>query len=277
MDLPRQVVGMDHSPSANAALRWALRHGGHDGQVHLVHVVDDRDAAEPALERLEDVVTTAAGTTRSSAVLTAHVAVGHRVADTLVEEAARFHSDALVLGVEPREHWNPRHVSPTVAKVHHGREVPMVVVPTTAAAAADVTSAVHLGVDGTEESWEVLGWLAQHLGPRDPLRISWILDAPTGGRLPVPDMAVLKRAVKAYLREQVGAILGSRNPQPRLVVKVGYPVGDLADAAGAADVVVVGHGHHSRIGEALGASVSLQMLRVHDGPVLVVPRPPTGA
>lgn len=267
MEFRQVVVGFDRSEQAITAAEWAIAHSRADGQVHLVEIasrVDDSTAE--ALARSVAGIAVDPG----QPAPTFEVVEGSDPADALLERSQLVGAEAIVVGAKEHQRWHPHRVSPTAARLHHRGVLPLATVRRSSAQLGSVC----VGVDGTDESWAALRWVIDRTGSDDQVRVVWIVGEGVRGEiptLPVASMDVLKRAVTAYLDQQVGEIAGDRSAKVTTDVRVGYAAADLLDSASDCEILVVGHGHHGRLGELLGSSVSLQLLREFDRTMIVVP------
>lgn len=115
------VVGIDGSPTADEALRWAANRMVPDGVLHVVHVADDgpRDTTW-----LRELVRTVDGPEQTTVV------AGRGVPDrVLVEQAAELDAQMLVVGAHGtgrRRRWAPFIGSVTRDLLHHS-DLPIVV------------------------------------------------------------------------------------------------------------------------------------------------------
>ncbi len=266
MQFESLLVAIDGSHPAELAAHWAAANLSNSGALVLM-TVNPTDTVTRAGPQLRDTLVKAHA---NLAISIKNVPDSDDVADALTTAAHATACDAVVLGARHHESWHPRRLSPTAAHLHHLSQLVVINVrePQT------VGNSIVVAVDGTDASWDVLRWAASRTRPDDQLTAVWILDEPTSeyAQMPVTaGMKVTERAVTAYLQQEVDAIASAANRSISALVEVGYVRRDLIRVADDGDVLVVGHGHHSLFGRAVGESVSTAMLHRFDRTTIVVP------
>ncbi len=262
------VVGVDGDPGSADAATWALGRLAPGGRLTLAHVTPRRDARADDL--LGDLLDGLDATSRAVSIRADHL-IGDDVGDVLLDAAAEADADLLVLGSRRPSAWHLRNVSRPAARIHRARQLPFAVVRP--GATMDV-STTWVGIDGTEGSWDLLRWVHDHIGPTDEITAIWVLDRSMSetAEMPVRDDEVLRRAVHAYMTQEIGSIFGARAERVRIVIETGHAAKHLAEDRTPEDLVIIGHDHHGVLERAVGSSVSLQLLNRCDATMIVASR-----
>jgi nucleotide-binding universal stress UspA family protein len=287
------VVGVDSSRSASHAVRWAAREAARQGTpLRLVHVCalvpagySDPDArlsgyADVLIEHGRQVLREATDAARTVA---GTVEVGTDLRDgtitkVLVEESRN--ARLIVLGTRGLGGFNELFVGPVSVTLAAHAHCPVVVTrSSTLDAPPPETGPVVVGVDGSPLSDAAVAFALEAASSRAvPLLAvhSWLDVEPTAAWTPLPSI-VDREAVHAdedrVFAERLG---GWQDKYPtvevRRVVSADHPARALLQAAGNAQLVVVGsRGRGALTGLGLG-SVSQHLLHHAPCPVAVVRR-----
>jgi nucleotide-binding universal stress UspA family protein len=262
------VVGIDGDQGSVDAATWAVGRLAPNGHVTLVHVSPQPDPE--AADSRRDVAASLDAAAPTGSVR-ADELVGHDVADTLLSTATDRGADLLVLGSRTPSAWHLRNVSRPAARIHRARQLPFAVVRP---GATGEVSTTWVGVDGSEGSWDLLRWVDDHTDTVDDLAVIWVLDRSMSetAEMPVRDYDVLRRAVHAYMTQEIASIFGPRADRVRIIVELGHAAKHLAEDRTPEDLVIIGHDHHSVLERAVGTSVSLQLLNRCDATMIVAGR-----
>lgn len=271
------VVGIDGSPASTAALRWALDQVGPGGRVHAAQVVGPGESALDA-RWITETVADVSGSRVDSLTREGSVT------EELLRLADEVAADAIVVG----HHSQPRHglrfVGHVTAKLLHGAERPVIVVPRDwdPARTGDRPAAVGVGVSrGTEAA---LRWVLGHpglvrhglllvhaYGPRSLFRTDGWLDV-LAYHL---DPSVLPTWVEhdlLALAEELQAETGT-NVDVDVSVQPGRTGAQLVEAGASAGLLVVGRGEPAFIRSRTIAPYLRHAIAHAPCPVVVVPAP----
>lgn len=290
---PVLVVGMDESPDAAIALRWAMdaarRSGGRVRAVmawtplrqhHLdPHSGDDADYSEAdAAAALEHYVSSAVAAGPAE-VAVAEVAVEMEVAPgqpgpVLVEESDG--AEMLVVGSQGYGGIVGSIVGSVSQHCMHHARCPVAVVPPLPEITETSSGRIVVGVDGSVASREALVWAADQARRRGAtLEVvhAWTPPAYPLRTLRLADPDAFERAANELVDEllvEVG-LDGTGAGVARLVVPSTSPSGALLDRAPDADMVVVGTRGAGGFGAMLLGSVPAQLAQHARAVVVVVP------
>lgn len=280
----RFVVGVDGSSEATAALRWALDaaevHHAEAEAVHAFWLASDRELQLSAMielrheaEELLRSVVEPATAAHPGVRVTRRVAEGSP-ARVLLEAA----SDAalLVVGSRGRGGFTGLLLGSVSQQCVHHASCPVAVVrgaPRRDHPAGERPYTVVVGVDGSPASQRALRWaMADGRARHGRVRVIHAWLSPYDWQLetlyPV-DEEKLRVAARERLEEAMAGVdPGDVAVEAELVE--GDPRRVLVDAAGDADLLVVGSHGRGRIGELLLGSVSSFCVHHGPGPVVVV-------
>ena len=274
------IVGLDESPQARAALRWAVdeaRHSGqpvtavlawgHVDQHHLEHGVpfDPAYNATSASRVLDEIVDDAIG--RDDDI--GRLAVCDLPARALIDAA----KDAalLVVGARGMGGFRSLLLGSISRQILHDATCPVAVIRDDADRAG---REVVVGVDGSGPSQRALEWAIEYArGRRLPLAAvhAWHLPYTTHSWYsPYPDPDKLAGQADAFLQAQVRRV-DTSGVQVECRSIAERPAGALLTAATLASVVVVGSRGHGQLASALLGSVADQVIHHTTCPVVVVP------
>ncbi|NUS42704.1 MAG: universal stress protein [Mycobacteriaceae bacterium] len=287
------VVGVDGSPASGTAVRWAaLEAIRHHAPLHLVHAIAlpldrgsgvsvtpaDFDAMRSAGDR---VVTDAAGIAQEVAASTGGLVIDTYVLDpspipVLTERSD--HARMIVLGTRGLGAFKRTVLGSVSTSLARHAHCPVAIIPEADADSPDRSGGpVVVGVDGSpcsgeaihlafdEASWRGADLVAVHSWNGDG-HLTW------GAHMDEEASALLAGSLAGFDRDFPDVTV-------RPVVTEVRPGKWLAEASGAAQLVVVGsHGNGGFAGMTLG-SVSQAVLHGAEGPVVIVRRGllPSGA
>lgn len=282
------AVGVDDSPHADLAVRWAAQEARLRGaELELIHAyvmyfrrtetVSSHELAEPVMERIvernRDVLDTLKWRTTlvpvtGAAFSTALARAGHD-------------ADLLVVGTRGRGGFGALLLGSTSYRTAGRAPCPVVVVrgDPEAMVPADVRRIV-VGVDGSRPGRRALRWALDEAGVRD-LPVTVVHGYPEPSSLP---HAVLQsdahlHEARTTARERAAAVIdsaletveGPTGIQVDRVADSGSAAGLLLDRAGPDALLVVGTRGHGAVGQMLVGSVTHQCLHHAEGSVAVVP------
>ncbi len=277
------VVGIDGSDGSATALRWALDHADHVGDIEPVMTFvsgpfeygfeefDRSDAiGEPyrseAVLRLQEFLQTHAPFLAESALV-----IEHRAGPGLVKAAAA--SELLVVGTRG---WGGRvdlSVGSVGAYCARHSSVPVALIPSHVPAVHDHLDVV-VGFDGSPHAHTALHWTLTHL--RRSARVTAVrafTDDSVVGEPLAPSPGAAEAIARAELEDGVAAVLGglAGHPPVELLVLPGDPRSVLRAASDAADVLVVGARGHGVLDRLLLGSVASALAHHPAVPTIVVP------
>jgi len=276
------IVGVDESPYARAALRWAVAHAATTGQpvtAVMAWGFVDQHHLEPgapfdphytsaiAAKVLDDLVAQALG--REDAV------VRHPVCDLPARALLEAGADAslIVVGARGMGGFRGLLLGSVSRQVLHRATGPVAVVRDDAERAA---GPVVVGIDGSAASHRALVWAVDHARrSRLPLVAlhAWHLPVTSAGfYVPWPDPDELAAGADRFLRTQLAAVdtEGLVTPVECRAVSDRASAA-LVEASSLASLVVVGSRGHGQLAGAVLGSVSDQVAHHATSPVVVVP------
>lgn len=280
------VVGYDGSPDSAAALDWAIREAGsrHCG-LRLVYCAPDLRAYDGAATAMagvpmmtlptevetEDPLAPAAQTAEQAGVSIERVSTVGSVAGVLVEQSRS--ATMVVLGSRGHGAFASAILGSTVAHVASHAHCPVIV----AQARGSLDGPVVVGVDGTKESEEVIGWGMDHASRHGlPLQLlhAYALPAYPGVVPYAPPEEITRSTQEFEARLVAEALAGWREQYPDVEVQAcvqhGRPGPLLVAATSSASLTVVGsHGRGAFLGVLLG-STSQSLLQHAVGTVGVI-------
>ena len=276
----RIIVGIDGSPGADHALRWALSEGRiRDAEVVAllawgyldqhpapgVEGFDPEYGAETAREALDAFVDRAVG--ESAASITRSV-VCDLPARALLDAAQN--SDLLVVGARGLGGFRGLLLGSVSQRCVHLATMPLVVVRTHVQGSA--VGRIVVGVDGSEASGLALHWAVEE----GRLRRSTVtvLHAWQGwlGPLGAADAATGEESARRLVDELIDGLDDEKPSSPieRVVVRGGAAEA-LVDASKTADLLVVGNHGRGELGGLLVGSVAQQVADHSQCPVALIP------
>jgi nucleotide-binding universal stress UspA family protein len=275
-------VGVDESPFALAALRWAVDDAATTdqlvtavlawGYIDQHHVTPGRPfdpgySAAIADKVLEDLVIRAVGTADGVARRT----VCDLAAPALLDASAD--AALLVVGARGMGGFRGLLLGSVSRRVLHQATCPVAVVRDVATRHGEP---VIVGIDGSGPSHRALVWAVEHARThRVPLVAvhAWHVPYAAGSiATPWPDQAELAGDADRFLHHQLEQVDTSGLIAPvELRTVPGRPTAALLDAAALASLVVVGSRGHGQLANALLGSTSDQVAHHATCPVVVVP------
>jgi nucleotide-binding universal stress UspA family protein len=280
------VVGYDASPDSRAALDWAVREAAsrHLG-VRVVYVEPDvaawdgataTMAGAPALATARPhegpgIVAQAAGVVAQAGVAVETVSTAGSVASILVEHSRT--AVMLVIGSRGHSAMSSAILGSTVSHVASHALCPVIV----AQAQGVADGPVVVGVDGSPESEELVGWAIDHASRHGlPLEVvhSYAIPVYPGVVPYVPPVEITTATVGFEQRVTAEVLAGWRERYPDVAITTtvahGRPAPALVEASGRASLTVVGsHGRGAFLGMLLG-STSQSLLHHAKGSVAVL-------
>jgi nucleotide-binding universal stress UspA family protein len=279
------VVGVDGSPAADLALRWAVAEAArHGAVVELVHAYAihpyagmfgdaDRELAQGRLDSVVDRNRTELDTVKWSATLTA---VSGPTAAALVDAADE--ADLVVVGTRGRGGFPRLTLGSTSYRVAADAGVPVAVVPG-ASPGHDGSRPLLVGIDDAPASRRALHWAVEESARRGTDLTA--LHAYTLPADPAPQAALNQRLyddIRMRMHSEARALVDrvvddTQNPAGvhiRRQVAVGAPAGVLLDHADGR-LLVVGTRGQGTFSRAVFGSVSQQVLHHTEAPVVVIP------
>jgi nucleotide-binding universal stress UspA family protein len=280
--MERIIVGVDESPYARAALRWAVDHAGTSGapitavmawgyidQHHLEPDTgfDPRYSSAIAEKVLDEIV---AGAVDPGAV-TERRAVCDLPARALLDAADG--AGLLVVGARGMGGFRGLLLGSVSRQVLHRATCPVAVVRDDA---SRVGAPVVVGVDGSGASQRALQWAIDHARARQLPVVAvhaWHLPY-VGGDFATPwiDPDDLATGADRFLREQLARVDTTGLVAPVECRAIPDRAGAaLVEASSLASLVVVGSRGHGQLTNAILGSVSDQVAHHATSPVIVVP------
>ncbi len=281
------VVGVDGSPQADRALRWAVHEAElrlatlnvvHCYVVHargLVVHVPDHDLAEERLdeiiERNRDVLDLVKWTAETMGVVSAPSA-------GLVDAAED--ADMIVLGSRGAGGFKHLRLGSTGYRTAAHATAPVVVVHDGGEDAEDARRPVVVGVDGSRAATRALRWAAAEAARRDvTLTVAHASAAGVDAVLARSPSGQQRQRALTRARDEADAVVSGMldevdvpdGIQIERVVERGSPADVLLTHAGPEHLLVVGTRGHGALGRLVFGSVSHQCLHHATGPVVVVP------
>jgi nucleotide-binding universal stress UspA family protein len=280
------VVGVDGSPHADDALRWAVREAGiRSGDVEVLHAyvievhrgaaaASSRSLADEtlrrALERNADVLADVKWESSLAPVM------GRPLSTPLV----RAGEDAELLVVGSRGLGGFRELLLGSTSYRTAAHAPCPVAVVQGAPDADLDQPVVVGFDDSRAARRALQWAVDEAALRavDAVAVHGYVAPPTSvSGVTVQDPAVISERERARseadgLADRVlAAVDVPQGVAVRRRVVAGTPAGAVLHHAAEGQLVVVGSRGHGAIGRALVGSVSHQVLHHAVGTVVVVP------
>lgn len=292
----RVVVGVDGSPAAAAALRWALDAARRrDLPVLVVHAYLWPVYPPPLLPGSEFVTTGEAGERMAQGIVDDALRTAEELAPDVQVSAAvvrggagevllehdKSPTELLVVGSRGRGGFRSLLLGSTSTAVAERAHCPVVVVRHGEAPGGEHFRVV-VGVDGSELSELAVGFAmaeAARRGAALEAVTAWNrIDALPPGLLAAGSVDPLPTTEQIALALSE-SLAGWREKFPEVAVTqrvvVGHPAHVLAEASRYADLVVVGTRGHSAAVSLLLGSTSRAVLHHASSPVAVVPRPAT--
>lgn len=285
----RWIVGIDGSDAAIDALHWAARHAAARGAdlvaVNAFHVpgvmaafiakrgmgVDEIGLAATAAHDIDMAIERVSGDVEPGTVMVQPRVEEGQAAHVLVDVAA----DADLLVVGRRGSGEQRgHLLGSVSRYCATHSpTPVVVVPDGwAQRPSGTTTTIIVGFDGSDNASDAVRWALDFAGVTSTVRVVAAIDvAPwldarlTRERFP-DEVAEQEQRVN----EQLDTIDPDGRAERSIVLHSARQA--LAEAAGSADLIVVGSRGRGGVAAGLLGSVSTWMLHDTDVPVVVVPR-----
>ncbi len=273
------IVGVDESPYASAALRWAVEQAAlTDEPVTAVMAWGYLDQHHPEPGQPFDSAYSEAVAAKVLDELVAR-AVGERddlrrhvVCDlpgrALLDGAEG--ASLLVVGARGMGGFRGLLLGSVSRQVLHGATCPVAVVRD---GAARPDGAIVVGVDGSAPSRRALQWAASH-ARRSRRRLvvvhAWYLPASATFFGPWPDAGLLESDAERLLADELAAVDTAGLAVERRTL-ADRPAGALVEASSLAALVVVGSRGHGQLAATVLGSVSDQVSHHATSPVVVVP------
>jgi nucleotide-binding universal stress UspA family protein len=283
----RVVVGVDGSPAAESALRWAACEAVDRGDgLEVVHAWRVPASGYPYGAMYTDAAPferEGQGVLdRAVAALSGFDSAGLEVRSVLVEEDAaagllRVAEGADLLVVGSRGHGGFVGLLMGSVSQRCASHAPCSVAVVPSRWVANAAGRIVVGVDGSEASYGALHWAVAEAARRSAsLDVVNAYDydrvaAPIAATL-VVDQAELEKASRALVEEMVAGVLGRSGPQPSTVEVISSSCGAaraLIETANGADLLVVGSRGRGSIRGLLLGSVSQQCVHHARCPVVV--------
>ena len=277
------VVGVDGSDGSAIALRWALDHADHVGEIEPVmtfvsgpfeYGFDAPDGSdeygEPyrseAVLRMQTFLHAHAPTLVDAAVV-----IEHRAGPGLVKAATA--SELLVIGTRG---WSDRvdlSVGSVGAYCARHANVPVALIPHHVPAPHDHLDVV-VGFDGSPHAHNALRWTLTHL--RHSARVTAVrafTDDSVVGEPLAPSPGNAEETARAELEDGVVAVLRDlpAHPTVELAVEAGDPRAILRAMSDDADLLVVGSRGHGVLDRLLLGSVASALAHHPTVPTIIVP------
>ena len=271
----RIVVGWDGTPNAEAALRWALAHGG-DASIALIHVIPGADESSEYLRATGDLSAARVDLMdRADAVRAEHP--GRTITTSTVhgrpekELGARLDHDTLVI-VGTSAHG--RETAWTLGARLAGRRGKGCVAVIPPEWDASPRSTVVVGVDGSVESMAAIRVGAEHAGrtgQKLELVHAWVVPTSWNSAYVeyLGDVEMMEQMRRDVLDDAL-EYARSHGAEPSGRLERGGPAPVLAELSERASVVVVGSHATGGMARFLLGSVSHDLLLTAAGPVIVV-------
>lgn len=274
------VVGIDGSHGSAVALRWALDHADHLGDIEPVTTfVTGPMVREPGSPSAGDEPYRSEATRQQRVFLESHapwlvdagVVLENRAGPGLVKAACA--AELLVVGTRG---WGDR-ADLSVGSVgsycaRHSR-VPVALIPADVPALHDHLDVV-VGFDGSPHSRNALGWVLRHL--RRSARVTVLrafTDETVAGEVLRPPDGRAEDSARRELEHGVAAVLDQLpgHPPVEMAVLPGDPRAVLRSAGVGADLLVVGARGHGVLELLLLGSVASALAHHPTVPTIVVP------
>lgn len=286
----RWIVGIDGSDAAIDAMHWAARHAA-DRSAELVAVsafhvpavlaaftakrgmgVDEIGLAATAAHDIDVAIEQASGDVEPGTVMVQPQVEEGQAAHVLVDVAAD--ADLLVMGRRGSGELRDHRLGSVSRYCATHSSTPVVVVPDGWEHRAAET--IVVGFDGSENSADAVRWALDFAGESAGVVVVAAIDV-----APWLDARVTRERFPdevAAQEQRVNDQLDAIDPDGRAdrSIVLHSPRQALAEAAGSADLIVVGTRGHGGVAAGLLGSVSTWMLHDTNAPVVVVPRTATG-
>lgn len=274
------VVGVDGSNGSAVALRWALDHADHLGDIEPVTTfVTGPMVREEGSPDAGDEPYRSEATRQQRAFLESHapwlvdagVVLESRAGPGLVKAAAA--AELLVVGTRG---WGDRadlSVGSVGSYCARHSTVPVALIPAEMPALHDHLDVV-VGFDGSPHSRDALGWVLGHL--RRSARVTVVrafTDETVAGEVLRPPEARAEESARRELERGVATVLDqlSGHPPVETAVLPGDPRAVLRSASDGADLLVVGARGHGVLELLLLGSVASALAHHPTVPTIVVP------
>ena len=280
------VVGFDGSPDSRAALDWAVREAASRRLgIRVVHCEPDMAAWDGAAATMSGapviptplphdggtLVAEAADVVAQAGVPVETVSVVGSIAGVLVEHSRT--AEMTVIGSRGHGSISSAILGSTVSHVASHAHCPVIVIRAQGAADGPVV----VGVDGSRESEELVGWALEHASRHGlPLEVVHCYAIPVyPGVVPYVPPVEITTATAGFEQRLTSEVLAGwreRYPDVEITTTVahGRPAPMLVEASGRASLTVVGsHGRGAFLGMLLG-STSQSLLHHAQGSVAVL-------
>lgn len=277
------VVGIDGSDGSATALRWALDHADHVGDIEPVmtfvsgpfeYGFDEIEGADAtgqpyrseAVLRMQAFLQTHAPFLAESAVV-----IEQRAGPGLVKAATA--SELLVVGTRGWDGRMDLSVGSVGAYCARHASVPVALIPHDVPAAHDHLEVV-VGFDGSPNAHNALLWALTHLHRFARVTaVRAFTDGAVAGEPLAPSPGAAEAIARADLEDGVAAVLRglAGHPPLELMVLPGDPRSVLRTASADADLLVVGARGHGVLDHLLLGSVASALAHHPTLPTIVVP------
>lgn len=272
--MKRVLVGVDGSPSAGAALRWAARLARPSGAEVIVATAFWPSEGELPPDRYGELAAEARTLEGAWSAPARDEGVEWRAVlcegqpDVLLEAADAEDADLVVVGTRGRGGFAGLNLGSVAHHLAHNTTRPLAVVPAPSAAAP--LERVVVGVDGSEGAAEAVRWCADALGP---LGVAVVAVHAVPSPMWEDDPRGRPGVAEDEVREWVAPIIDAGLDVTPVVMYDTHPVAALtqvADQHRAGLIVVGSRGRGGFLGLRLGR-VSLQLLHQTAVPLVMVP------
>jgi nucleotide-binding universal stress UspA family protein len=280
------LVGFDGSPDAHAALEWAVREAASRHlRLRVLYVQPDLSGWDAAAATMsgapvlsttmpdegDSILAAAVRTAEAAGVPVSAVSMTGPTAGVLVEQSQR--ADLVVIGSRGLGSVTSAVLGSTVSHVASHARCPVAVIQSQGVADGPVV----VGVDGSAESEELVGWAFDHASRhRLPLEVLHAYAIPVyPGVVPyVPPVEITQATSEFEQRVTREVLAGWQEKYPDVQVTAtvlhGRPAPALVEASARASLTVVGsHGRGAFLGMLLG-STSQSLLHHAKGSVVVL-------
>ncbi|MEO8093411.1 MAG: universal stress protein [Pseudolysinimonas sp.] len=273
---PRIMVAVDGGAASRAALRWTAERAGQSGAVVRLVTVVDKKATEEVASTLSHallgsriVMETIAENSDIDTVLRRGDA-----AHELVEAAAEFGAELLVIGTHATARYERSTMGTVPGRLASTAHCPVAVVPVDW---MPVSGPVVVGWSNDSASTAAVEFAVSDARAHDDaVVLAHVWDLPTTGQIPVspggPESIPDRQ--KRFLENTAAEVARS---WPGLLVRAellhGRPVEQLKDAAAHARVLVVGRRARTSVSRLVLGSVSRGLLSAPPCPVVIMPTP----
>jgi nucleotide-binding universal stress UspA family protein len=280
------LVGFDGSPDAHAALEWAVREAASRHlRLRVLYVQPDLSGWDAAAATMsgapvlsttmpdegDSILAAAVRTAEAAGVPVSAVSMTGPTAGVLVEQSQR--ADLVVIGSRGLGSVTSAVLGSTVSHVASHARCPVAVIQSQGVADGPVV----VGVDGSAESEELVGWAFDHASRHGlPLEVLHAYAIPVyPGVVPyVPPVEITQATSEFEQRVTREVLAGWQEKYPDVQVTAtvlhGRPAPALVEASARASLTVVGsHGRGAFLGMLLG-STSQSLLHHAKGSVVVL-------